>query len=48
MAFSGMACTNAYDPHMGFSSMILQRKRLQGRTGHMVIKFIIVCLTMTL
>ena len=35
-AFSGSACANAYGPHTGLSSMVLQRKRLQGRTGHMI------------
>ena len=36
MAFSGPVCTNAYGPHTGLSSMVLQRKCLQGRTGHMI------------
>ena len=37
MAFSGPARANAYGPHAGLSSMVLQRKRSQGRTGHMII-----------
>ena len=37
MAFSSPAPANAYSPHTGLSSMVLQRKRSQGRTGHMII-----------
>ena len=37
MAFFGPARSNVYGPHTGFSSMVLQRKRSQGRTGHMII-----------
>ena len=29
-----------YGPHTGLSSMVLQRKGSQGRTGHMISKFI--------
>ena len=36
MAFSAPARANAYGPPTGLSSMVLQRKRLQGRTGHMI------------
>ena len=42
MAFSGPARANAYGPHTGLSLMVLQRKRLQGRTGHMIINIIII------
>ena len=35
-AFSGPVSANTYGPHMGLSSMVLQRKRSQGRTGHMI------------
>ena len=34
--FLGPARANAYGPHTGLSSMVLQRKRSQGRTGHMI------------
>ena len=34
--FSGPARANAYGPHTGLSSMVLQRKRSQGRTGHII------------
>ena len=34
--FSGPARANAYGPHTRLSSMVLQRKRSQGRTGHMI------------
>ena len=36
MAFSGPAHTNAYSPHTGLSSMVLQRKYSQCHTGHMI------------
>ena len=39
MAFSDPTCANAYRPHMGLSSMVLQRKCLQGHTGHMIRSF---------
>ena len=34
--FSGLARANAYGPYTGLSSMVLQRKPSQGRTGHMI------------
>ena len=40
MAFSSLACANAYGPHTGLSSMVLQRKCSQGCTGHMIISSI--------
>ena len=36
MAFFGRARVNAYGPHSGLLPMVLQRKRSQGRTGHMI------------
>ena len=33
-AFSGPARANAYGPHTGLSSLVLQRKGSQGRAGH--------------
>ena len=40
-AFSGPARANAYGPHTGLLSMVLQRKRLQGRTGHITNVFML-------
>ena len=36
-AFSGPARTIAYGPHRGIFSIVLQWKRAQGRTGHIII-----------
>ena len=36
MAFSGPARANAYSSQTGLSSMVLQRKHLQGCMGHMI------------
>ena len=38
--FPALTRTNAYGPHTGLFSMVLQRKRSQDRTGHMIISFI--------
>ena len=49
--FSDPARANAYGPHTGLSSMVLQRKRFQGRTGHMitrVIQWMFVCFLQSL
>ena len=37
MAFSGPAHANVHCPHTGLLSLVLQRKHLQGHTGHMII-----------
>ena len=42
--FSGPVRANAYGPHMGLSSMVLQRKRSQGCTGHIIKSCIYVCM----
>ena len=34
--FSDPACANAYGPHTGLSSMVLQRKRSRGRSSHLI------------